>query len=84
MYIGLLNYDGGIVQCSQYLCPATLDCVPTPADCPCPDVQDVKCTIPNAGGDDEAMVICVRGSNECTEVERLMRRGMKKSKPTSK
>jgi hypothetical protein len=47
-------------------------------DCPCPDVQDVKCLIPDADGD-EATVVCVRGQNECTDVERLMRVGTKGS-----
>ncbi|KAG5728517.1 hypothetical protein E4T56_gene19500 [Termitomyces sp. T112] len=67
------------VQCSQYLCPATLDCVSQPVDCPCPDVQDVKCIIPDVGGDDDdASFVCVRGENECTQVERLMRKGSSK------
>jgi len=61
------------VACSQYLCPTTLDCVAKPMDCPCPDVQDVKCTIPDSDGD-EATVVCVRGQNECADVDRLMRR----------
>ncbi|GLB34005.1 putative long chronological lifespan protein 2 [Lyophyllum shimeji] len=58
------------VPCSQYLCPATLDCVARPVDCPCPDVQDVKCTIPDSGNSDDATVVCVRGQNECAEDER--------------
>ncbi|KAF8076603.1 hypothetical protein FPV67DRAFT_1559038 [Lyophyllum atratum] len=68
------------VPCSQYLCPTTLDCVARPVDCPCPDVQDVKCTIPDVVSSNEATVVCVRGENECAEVERLMRRGSKPSK----
>jgi len=30
-------------RCAQYLCPSTFDCVPGPADCPCPFVEDIKC-----------------------------------------
>ncbi|KAJ7094566.1 hypothetical protein B0H15DRAFT_904494 [Mycena belliarum] len=60
------------VSCSQYLCPATLDCVGSPVDCPCPDPEDIKCTIPDA--DKGATVICVRGNDECRHVERLARR----------
>ncbi|KAJ6598845.1 hypothetical protein DFH09DRAFT_902838 [Mycena vulgaris] len=62
------------VACSQYLCPATLDCVGSPVDCPCPDAEDIKCTIPDA--DEGATVVCVRGNNDCQHVERLAR-GMK-------
>lgn len=68
------------VQCAQYLCPKTLDCVARPVDCPCPDVQDIKCTIPDTGNSNDATVICVRGQNECAEVERLMNRGTSKAK----
>ncbi|KAJ7180319.1 hypothetical protein C8R43DRAFT_1093644 [Mycena crocata] len=64
------------VSCSQYLCPATLDCVGSPVDCPCPDAEDVKCTIPDAEEAEGATVICVRGGNDCQQVERLAR-GMK-------
>ncbi|KAF8238890.1 hypothetical protein L208DRAFT_1387214 [Tricholoma matsutake] len=60
------------VPCSEYLCPTTLVCVAGPMECPCPDVQDIKCLIPDADGN-EATVICVRGQNECANVERLMR-----------
>ncbi|KAF8742470.1 hypothetical protein AX14_004334 [Amanita brunnescens Koide BX004] len=30
------------VSCSGYLCPATLDCVGSPVDCPCPNEEDVN------------------------------------------
>lgn len=61
-----------LVPCSEYLCPTTLVCVAGPMECSCPDVQDIKCLIPDADGN-EATVICVRGQNECANVERLMR-----------
>ncbi|KAJ7490363.1 hypothetical protein B0H11DRAFT_2010232 [Mycena galericulata] len=61
------------VSCSQYLCPTTLDCVGSPVDCPCPDPEDIKCMVPDADEKDGATVVCVRGSNECREVERLAR-----------
>ncbi|TFK43686.1 hypothetical protein BDQ12DRAFT_675391 [Crucibulum laeve] len=63
------------VSCSQYLCPHTLDCVARPADCPCPNVEDVKCVIPDMEGDiEDSTIVCVRGRNDCAEVERLVRR----------
>lgn len=62
------------VSCSHYLCPTTLDCVRRPVDCPCPDIQDVKCIIPDMEGDvEDATVVCTRGQNDCVEVEKLMR-----------
>jgi len=69
------------VSCSEYLCPATLDCVRRPSDCPCPDVQDVKCRVPDVGGDDDTYV-CVRGDNGCSQVERLLLKGTKPSRTT--
>ncbi|KIM91147.1 hypothetical protein PILCRDRAFT_811645 [Piloderma croceum F 1598] len=62
------------VSCSQYLCPDTHMCVDRVAACPCPNEQDVKCIVPDALDDDGATVVCVRGANECAEVNRLMRR----------
>ncbi|KAJ6628873.1 hypothetical protein B0H10DRAFT_1777701 [Mycena sp. CBHHK59/15] len=61
------------VACSQYLCPETLDCVGSPVDCPCPDAEDIKCTIPDADEVHGATVVCVRGNDECKQVERLAR-----------
>ncbi|KAF9076940.1 hypothetical protein BDP27DRAFT_1177934, partial [Rhodocollybia butyracea] len=61
-------------SCSQYLCP-TLDCVSNPHDCPCPDQEDVKCIIPDAGGQDKdaqvGTVLCARGPDACHTVEKL-------------
>ena len=69
------------VSCSQYLCPETLDCVKRPVDCPCPNSEDIKCTIPDMeGGVDDATVVCTRGQNGCAEVERLMKKGHKTKK----
>ncbi|PCH41462.1 hypothetical protein WOLCODRAFT_100598 [Wolfiporia cocos MD-104 SS10] len=62
------------VSCAQYLCPATLVCVANPSDCPCPDVQDVKCLIPDAEDKNSATVVCARGSAGCDDVRRLSRR----------
>ncbi|KAH9939984.1 hypothetical protein B0H21DRAFT_755403 [Amylocystis lapponica] len=61
------------VPCSQYLCPDTLVCVSNPSDCPCPDVQDIKCLIPDAEDGESSTVLCVRGADECADVERLAR-----------
>lgn len=64
-----------IVSCSHYLCPSTLDCVERPSDCPCPNAEDIKCLIPDMDGDvDDATVMCVRGKQECAEVEALMKK----------
>lgn len=62
--------------CSQYLCPMTLDCVAKPIDCPCPETEDVKCVISDkvSGERDAGRVVCVRGQNECKEVEKLSRK----------
>ncbi|KAG2757464.1 hypothetical protein P692DRAFT_20789799 [Suillus brevipes Sb2] len=59
------------LPCSQYLCPSTLACVRRPADCPCPNAEDIKCTIPDAVDTEAATVVCVRGVEECAPVERL-------------
>ncbi|KAM5535535.1 hypothetical protein V8D89_010872 [Ganoderma adspersum] len=59
------------VECSNYLCPDTLVCVEQPSDCPCPDVQDVKCLIPDAQDQGASTVVCVRGQDECADVRRL-------------
>ncbi|KAJ8584794.1 hypothetical protein M405DRAFT_875530 [Rhizopogon salebrosus TDB-379] len=61
------------LSCSQYLCPDTLSCVRRPADCPCPNTEDIKCTVPGAVETDAATVVCVRGVEECALVGRLMR-----------
>ncbi|KAA1473501.1 hypothetical protein DENSPDRAFT_866109 [Dentipellis sp. KUC8613] len=62
------------VACSEYLCPNTLSCVPRPVDCPCPNVQDVKCVIPDHGGDGAGTVLCVRGGGDCSQVESLAKK----------
>ncbi|TRM68136.1 hypothetical protein BD626DRAFT_480882 [Schizophyllum amplum] len=59
------------VPCSKYLCPGTLECVARPTDCPCPDVQDIKCLIPDKA--DGATMVCVRGEEGCAGVEKLAR-----------
>ncbi|KAJ7178931.1 hypothetical protein C8R46DRAFT_618992 [Mycena filopes] len=61
------------VSCSQYLCPGTLDCVSGPVACPCKDAEDIKCTIPDSDERGGATVVCVRGEEECRQVERLAR-----------
>ncbi|ESK94459.1 long chronological lifespan protein 2 [Moniliophthora roreri MCA 2997] len=64
------------IPCSQYLCK-TLECVKSPAQCPCPDVEDVRCVIPDSDDRDSGTVICVRGKNECDQVERLAKKTWK-------
>jgi hypothetical protein len=60
-------YAPGIVSCSSYLCPDTLVCVSTPAECPCPHVEDVKCLVPDAVERGAATVVCARGDG-CGDV----------------
>ncbi|KAH7930706.1 hypothetical protein BV22DRAFT_48035 [Leucogyrophana mollusca] len=60
------------VSCSQYLCPDTLTCVSRPGECPCPNVEDIKCTIPDAQDKEDLTVVCTRGEGECAAVKRLM------------
>ncbi|KAH8094816.1 hypothetical protein BXZ70DRAFT_337884 [Cristinia sonorae] len=60
-----------LVPCSEYLCPKTLTCVSNPAQCPCPDAQDIKCIIPDLADKDAGTVVCVRGGSDCSVVERL-------------
>ncbi|KAI0832581.1 hypothetical protein BC628DRAFT_330766 [Trametes gibbosa] len=62
------------VPCSNYLCPDTLVCVTLPSDCPCPDVQDVKCLVPDAQDKGASTVVCVRGQEECQDVQRKSRK----------
>jgi len=62
------------VRCASYLCPQTLECVLTPADCPCPAVEDIKCTIPDAVSKGASTVVCVRGRDGCAQVEKLMKK----------
>ena len=76
----LKPYDH-LVLCSQYLCPATLDCVQLPRDCPCPYVEDIKCLIlDTVAGTEEATVVCTRGQNGCVEVENLLKKRVESKK----
>ncbi|CAL1701184.1 unnamed protein product [Somion occarium] len=70
-YPGQWAAQAEAVPCSEYLCPGTLNCVPNPSQCPCPDVQDIKCLVPDAQDKDGATVVCVRGAHECSEVKLL-------------
>jgi len=58
------------ISCTNYLCPETMQCVEKPVDCPCPNVEDVKCIVSDAV-DKEGTVICVRGGIDCSQVEKL-------------
>ncbi|EIW65487.1 hypothetical protein TREMEDRAFT_70561 [Tremella mesenterica DSM 1558] len=58
------------VHCKAgYVCPSSLTCVSTPANCPCPYPEDIKCVIPDHRPRDEGEgppFVCVRGP--CDEV----------------
>ncbi|KAI9056531.1 hypothetical protein FKP32DRAFT_1599261 [Trametes sanguinea] len=62
------------VPCSTYLCPDTLVCVAQPSECPCPNVEDIKCLIPDAQDKGASTVVCVRGQQECTDVKNKSRK----------
>ncbi|KAH9971366.1 hypothetical protein BGW80DRAFT_1174572 [Lactifluus volemus] len=62
------------LSCSEYLCPDTLVCVTKPVDCPCPNVQDIKCVVPDAQAAGSGTRFCVRGSTGCEQVEKLAKK----------
>ena len=64
------------VSCSEYLCQDTLVCVSKPVDCPCPNVEDVKCVVPDAqdGASGGGTRLCIRGGTDCAQVEKLARK----------
>lgn len=59
------------VPCSTYLCPDTLVCVDAPSQCPCPNVEDIRCIIPDVHNKNAGTVICVRGGG-CEDVDDYM------------
>jgi hypothetical protein len=63
-----------VVPCSNYLCPDTLVCVQGPSECPCPNVEDVRCVVPDVQDKGAGTVVCVRGTEECKEVEKLAKK----------
>ncbi|KIJ70150.1 hypothetical protein HYDPIDRAFT_79223 [Hydnomerulius pinastri MD-312] len=65
------NMHADAVPCSSYLCPDSLACVGQPSECPCPNVEDTKCVIPDAQDAGAGTVVCVRGEGGCAAVERL-------------
>ncbi|KAF9226655.1 hypothetical protein BS17DRAFT_681266, partial [Gyrodon lividus] len=65
------NTHADAVSCSSYLCPDSLACVARPLECPCPNVEDTKCIIPDSQDVGAATVVCVSGEDGCTAVERL-------------
>ncbi|KAF5393023.1 hypothetical protein D9757_001338 [Collybiopsis confluens] len=60
------------VSCTQFLCPNTLECVAAPHDCSCPDLEDVKCIIPDADNKNVGTVLCARGPDACQAVEKVI------------
>ncbi|KAI0265880.1 hypothetical protein BC834DRAFT_824541 [Gloeopeniophorella convolvens] len=59
------------LPCSDYLCQDTLVCVKKPVECPCPNVQDIRCVVPDALEHGSGTPLCVRGRGDCAEVEKL-------------
>ncbi|KAI0298934.1 hypothetical protein BC826DRAFT_906804 [Russula brevipes] len=62
------------IPCSQYLCQETLVCVAKPVDCPCPNVQDIKCVVPDAQDVGSGTRVCIRGATNCAQVEKLVKK----------
>jgi hypothetical protein len=63
-----------IVSCSEYLCQDTLVCVTKPIDCPCPNVEDIKCVVPDAQDAGSGTRLCIRGGTDCTQLEKLVKK----------
>ena len=59
------------VPCSTYLCPDTLVCVDAPAQCPCPNAEDIRCIVPDSHDKTTGTVVCVRGGG-CEDVDDYM------------
>ncbi|KAH9959233.1 hypothetical protein BC827DRAFT_1111034, partial [Russula dissimulans] len=62
------------LSCSEYLCQDTLVCVTRPVDCPCPNVEDVKCVVPDPQEAGSGTRLCIRGGTDCAQVEKLVRK----------
>ncbi len=62
------------VSCSEYLCQDTLVCVSKPIDCPCPNVEDIKCVVPDAQDGGSGTRLCIRGGTDCAQIERLAKK----------
>jgi len=62
------------VSCSEYLCQDTLVCVSKPVDCPCPNVEDIKCVVPDAQDSGSGTRLCIRGGTDCAQVEKLAKK----------
>ncbi|KAI0267894.1 hypothetical protein BGY98DRAFT_938478 [Russula aff. rugulosa BPL654] len=62
------------LSCSEYLCQDTLVCVSKPIDCPCPNVQDIKCVVPDAQDGSSGTRLCIRGGTDCAQIEKLAKK----------
>lgn len=49
------------IECKDYICQDTEDCVKTPLDCPCRLATDKKCRV----GD---WYVCINGQESCDEL----------------
>ena len=62
------------VSCSEYLCQDTLVCVTKPIDCPCPNVEDIKCVVPDVQDAGSGTRFCMRGGTDCAQLEKLVKK----------
>jgi hypothetical protein len=62
------------VSCSEYLCQDTLVCVTKPMDCPCPNVEDIKCVVPDVQDAGSGTRLCIRGGTDCGQLEKLVKK----------
>ena len=49
-------------------------CVHQPVDCPCPNVEDIKCIVPDTQDAGSGTRLCVRGGTDCAQVENLVKK----------
>jgi hypothetical protein len=61
-----------LVSCLEYLCQDTLVCVAKPIDCPCPNVQDIKCVVPDEQDAGSGTRFCIHGGTDCLQLEKLV------------
>ena len=49
-------------------------CVHQPVDCPCPNVEDIKCIVADKQDAGSGTRLCVRGGTDCAQVENLVKK----------
>ncbi|KAH9815368.1 hypothetical protein DFH28DRAFT_1126107 [Melampsora americana] len=60
--------------CSNYLCPTSFECVSKPTDCPCLDLEDIKCLINDSSSLEPITFFCTRAPG-CNRIENALQLG---------